>query len=55
MSLDEVCELFGETRSTLDKWRARGVFPTGVRKPNGRVMFRREDVAAFIESLETDQ
>lgn len=55
MSLDEVCELLGETRSTLDKWRARGAFPAGVRKPNRRVMFRREDVASFIESLEADQ
>lgn len=55
MSLQDVCELLDESRSTLDKWRARGVFPSGLRKPNGRVMFRREDVADFIDGLEQVQ
>lgn len=52
MSHASVCQLLGESRSTVDKWRARGVFPKGLRKPNGKVMFRRNDVAAFIAGLE---
>jgi predicted DNA-binding transcriptional regulator AlpA len=52
MSMDDVCALLGESRSTIDKWRRRGVFPKGTRKPNGRVMFRRPDVATFLNELE---
>ena len=52
MSVPDVCALLDESRSTIDKWRTRGVFPAGVRKPNGRVMFRRDDVAAFVDGLE---
>lgn len=52
MSMTDVCTLLGESRSTIDKWRARGVFPSGLRKPNGRVMFRRTDVAEFLNTLE---
>lgn len=52
MSMDDVCTLLGETRSTIDKWRARGLFPNARRKPNGNLMWGRSDVVAFIESLE---
>lgn len=52
MSMTEVCELLDETRSTIDKWRAKGVFPKARRKPNGNLMWLRADVIAFIEGLE---
>ena len=52
MSMMQVCELLDESRSTIDKWRARGTFVTAVRKPNGKLMFRRADVADFIARLE---
>lgn len=51
MNHAELCALLGETRSTVDKWRRRGLV-TGYRKPNGRVMFKRADVARFISALE---
>jgi len=52
MSMAAVCELLDESRSTIDKWRTRGLFPAARRKPNGSLMFRREDVAGFIANLE---
>jgi predicted DNA-binding transcriptional regulator AlpA len=52
MTMTEVCELLDETRSTIDKWRARGLFPKARRKPNGNLMWVRSDVVAFIDGLE---
>lgn len=52
MGMAEVCELLDESRSTIDKWRARGIFPLARRKPNGSLLFRREDIASFLASLE---
>ncbi len=54
MTYAEMCELLGETRHTLNKWRKRTDldFPTALRKPNGQLLFRRADVAAFIASFE---
>jgi hypothetical protein len=54
MTYAEVYELLGETRDTVNKWRKRPEvrFPSGVRKPNGKLMFRRSDIAAFIGTLE---
>lgn len=53
MSYSEVCELFGESRHTLNKWRKReGLgFPAARVKPNGHLMFRREEIAAFLNTL----
>lgn len=52
MGMAEVCALLHESRSTVDKWRARGLFPRARRKPNGSLLFRRDDIASFIASLE---
>lgn len=52
MSMTQVCDCLDESRSTIDKWRARGVFPSGRRKPNGSLMFARTDVAEFIDDLD---
>lgn len=54
MTYADICDLLGETRNTLNKWRKRPEvgFPAGIRKPNGQLMFRRADIAAFIATLE---
>lgn len=54
MTYEQVCELLGETRHTLNKWRKRPElkFPPALRKPNGKLLFRRTDVAAFVATLE---
>lgn len=54
MSYEQVCDLLGESRHTLNKWRRRPElnFPAALRKPNNHLMFRRADVAAFIANLE---
>ena len=53
MTYAEVCQLFGESRHTLNKWRKRTEleFPVALVKPNGQLMFRRAEVAAFISRL----
>jgi hypothetical protein len=54
MTYAQLCELVGESRHTLNKWRARPdvQFPLARRKPNGKLLFHRPDVAAFLASLE---
>ncbi|WP_206330565.1 AlpA family transcriptional regulator [Modestobacter sp. KNN46-3] len=53
MNVEEVCELVGVSRSTLDDWRKRDVnpFPAPRKLPNRSLRYRRADVAAWLDAL----
>ncbi|HEY1825418.1 MAG TPA: helix-turn-helix domain-containing protein [Acidimicrobiales bacterium] len=52
LTISAVCEELGISRNTLSDWRKDGRFPAGKRLPNGSVLFKAEDVAKFIDSLD---
>jgi excisionase family DNA binding protein len=51
MTLEEVCEEIGVSRSTLDKWRVKGKGPTWRKLPSGRLRIRRQDLDAWLDAL----
>ena len=53
MSVEDVLELLGVARSTLDGWRKRDAhpFPAPRRLPNRNVLYRRAEVAAWLDAL----
>jgi excisionase family DNA binding protein len=48
MTVREVLELYGVTRSTLDRWIAAGLLPVIQPFPRGERRFRRSDVEALL-------
>ena len=50
-TLEEVCEVIGVTRSTFDKWRAKGAAPRMLRLPNGSLRIEVEDLNAWLAAL----
>jgi excisionase family DNA binding protein len=53
MTVEEVCELLGVARSTLDEWRKKEThpFPAPRKLPNRCIRYRRCEVAAWLEYL----
>jgi len=51
LTMAEVLELLGVTRSSFDKWRRRGAGPETIRLPNGQLRFRQSDLKVWIEGL----
>ena len=51
MTLEDVCEELGVTRSTIDKWRAKGKGPLWRKLPSGRLRIRRVDFDAWLDAL----
>jgi excisionase family DNA binding protein len=51
MTLEEVCDEIGVSRSTIDKWRAKGKGPAWRRLPSGRLRIRRQDLDAWLDAL----
>ena len=53
MTVEEVCELLDVARSTLDGWRKRddSPFPAPKRLPNRSILYRRAQVAAWLDGL----
>ena len=52
LTVIEVCEELGITRSTFYRWRAYRKGPASLRLPNGTVRIRRSALTAFIASCE---
>jgi excisionase family DNA binding protein len=50
-TLQEACEIIGVTRSTFDKWRAKGVAPRALKLPNGSLRIEVEDLDAWLAAL----
>lgn len=51
VSLTAICDALDIHRSTLAKWRTRGLFPPAKKLPNGRVVVRRDDFEAWMNDL----
>ena len=52
LTVDQLCELLAVSRSTLYKWRTRGLAPAALELPNGSLRFKRSDVDAWIGGAE---
>jgi predicted DNA-binding transcriptional regulator AlpA len=54
LTFEQVLAAVGVTRSTMDKWRARGAAPRFKRLPNGNLISRREWLDQWFNGLEDD-
>ena len=51
MTVDDVCTEIGISRSTFDKWRAKGVGPAARKLPNGSLRIARADFDGWLDGL----
>jgi len=51
MTVEQVVEELGVSRSTWDKWRAKGTAPEALRLPNGSLRIRRDALEAWLAGL----
>ncbi|WP_447645179.1 helix-turn-helix transcriptional regulator [Nocardioides zeae] len=49
LTVNDVCEELGISRSTFYDWRAGGKAPRCIKLPNGGLRVRRTDLEAWIE------
>lgn len=54
MTVTEVCEELGISRSTFYDWRAKRRAPTCIKLPNGDLRIRRSDFETWLASLEVE-
>ena len=52
LTIAEVCEDLGVSRSTFYDWRAKGRAPRCIKLPNGDLRIRRTDYDRWLTSLE---
>jgi predicted DNA-binding transcriptional regulator AlpA len=48
LSVAQVCDELGVSRSTWEKWRARRVAPVAIRLPNGDLRVRRSELVSWL-------
>lgn len=51
IGMEQLAEELGRPIRTLYNWRSLGKGPRGYRIANGKVLFRREDVNAWLETF----
>lgn len=51
ITMNQLVEEIGESRSTIDKWRRRGVAPPVHKMPNGKLRFDLDEVYAWLDDL----
>ncbi len=51
LTMAEVLELLGVTRSSFDKWRRRGAGPVTIKLPNGHLRFRQSSLLEWLDGL----
>ena len=47
----QLCEELGVTRSTYDRWKAKGTLPTYRKLPGGHVLFDQRDVTDWLDAM----
>jgi predicted DNA-binding transcriptional regulator AlpA len=52
LSILDLCEELGISRSTFYEWRAKRKAPPCLRLPNGDIRIRRDDYETWLDSLE---
>ncbi len=51
LTVDHVCAEIGVSRSTFEKWRAKGVAPAARKLPNGQLRINRADFDLWLDQL----
>jgi len=52
LTIPQVCDQFGISRSTFEKWRARRIGPAAIVLPNGSVRIRQDELDSWLLSRE---
>ena len=52
LTIAQLCEELGVSRSTFYEWRAKGRAPSCIKLPNGQIRIRRAEFERWLESLE---
>jgi len=52
LTVTEVCEDLGVSRSTFYEWRTKGVGPRCIKLPNGEIRVRRVELERWLDSRE---
>jgi excisionase family DNA binding protein len=52
LTIAQLCEELGVSRSTFYEWRAKGRAPRCIKLPNGQIRIRRAEFERWLESLE---
>ena len=52
LTIAQLCNELGISRSTLYEWRAKGRAPRCIKLPNGEIRIRRAEFERWLDSLE---
>jgi excisionase family DNA binding protein len=52
LTIAQLCQELGISRSTFYEWRAKGRAPRCIKLPNGQIRIRRAEFERWLESLE---
>ena len=52
LTIAQLCEELGVSRSTFYEWRAKGRAPRCIKLPNGQIRIRRAEFERWLDSLE---
>jgi excisionase family DNA binding protein len=52
LTIPELCNELGISRSTFYEWRAKGRAPRCIKLPNGEIRIRRTEFERWLDSLE---
>ena len=52
LTIAQLCNELGISRSTFYEWRAKGRAPRSIKLPNGEIRIRRAEFERWLDSLE---
>jgi excisionase family DNA binding protein len=52
LTIPQLCNELGISRSTFYEWRAKGRAPRCIKLPNGQIRIRRTEFERWLDSLE---
>jgi excisionase family DNA binding protein len=52
LTIPQLCNELGISRSTFYEWRAKGRAPRCIKLPNGEIRIRRSEFERWLDSLE---
>jgi excisionase family DNA binding protein len=52
LTIAQLCQELGISRSTFYEWRAKGRAPRCIKLPNGQIRIRRAELERWLDSLE---
>jgi predicted DNA-binding transcriptional regulator AlpA len=54
LTIPQVCDYLGVSRSTWQKWRARRIGPAAIRLPNGELRIRQDELGSWLLAREVE-